>query len=339
MDEHEVSTEQEVDEVSVTKPHVIILGAGASRATCPSGDKNGKQLPLMRDFVEVLGLGNLLSNLGINPSANFEDTFNDLYKNGDILKTEKLQDSIIKYFADLCLPDYPTAYDHLVLSLRGTDLIATFNWDPLLMQAYLRNCHIGLSLPKLSFLHGNISVGYCAEHKVAGLSGRKCRKCGKSYTSAPLLYPIKQKNYSQDLFIANEWKHLHWGLKNAFMVTVFGYSAPKTDVEAIAAMKAAWGDTDKRQFEQLEFITDRPKGEISKAWKPFIHTHHYAVCDKFYNSWIANHPRRTGEAWWNQYFEAKFISNNPAPKGGSLQEMRQWYLRFRNSESKAKKLP
>jgi len=24
------------------KPHIVILGAGASRAVCPNGDKNGK---------------------------------------------------------------------------------------------------------------------------------------------------------------------------------------------------------------------------------------------------------------------------------------------------------
>ena len=32
-------------------PHVVILGAGASLAAFPDGDKNGRKLPLMNDIV------------------------------------------------------------------------------------------------------------------------------------------------------------------------------------------------------------------------------------------------------------------------------------------------
>jgi len=35
--------------------HTFILGAGASRAAFPNGDKFGRALPLMCDFVDVLG--------------------------------------------------------------------------------------------------------------------------------------------------------------------------------------------------------------------------------------------------------------------------------------------
>lgn len=50
MSEHVVTVEQEVSTVRMQKPHVVVLGAGASRATCPDGDKNGRKIPLMRDF-------------------------------------------------------------------------------------------------------------------------------------------------------------------------------------------------------------------------------------------------------------------------------------------------
>lgn len=33
------------------RPHVVLLGAGASRAAFPSGEETGKHLPLMNDFV------------------------------------------------------------------------------------------------------------------------------------------------------------------------------------------------------------------------------------------------------------------------------------------------
>jgi len=38
-------------------PHVFILGAGASVAACPDGDRNGRRLPVMANFVEVWASG------------------------------------------------------------------------------------------------------------------------------------------------------------------------------------------------------------------------------------------------------------------------------------------
>jgi predicted metal-dependent hydrolase len=61
------------------------------------------------------------------------------------------------------------------------------------------------------------------------------------------------------------------------------------------------------------------------SWADFIHTHHYELHNDFFESWIANHPRRTGEAYWNQYMEAAFIDNNPVSRTKSLSELRQWY--------------
>ena len=40
---------------------------------------------------------------------------------------------------------------------------------------------------------------------------------------------------------------------------------------------------------------------------------------------MANHPRRTGEAYLNQYLEAKFINNNPVPKGVSFAELKEFF--------------
>lgn len=328
----EVSVEQEVNQLQMQRPHVVVLGAGASRATCPNGDKNGKLLPLMRDFVEIVGLKDLLKGWGIDPSQNFEGIFSDLYRKKENEKTELIENAIEEYFDQLELSDKPTIYDHLVLSLREKDLIATFNWDPLLMHAYLRNRKVELKLPRLAFLHGNVRVGYCETDKIAGLAGMRCKKCGEIYKRAPLLYPIEEKDYAQDLFIANEWKQLKWGFQNAFMITIFGYSGPKTDQEAIGAMKEAWGDKNQRAMEQTAFITTQSEDEISKNWELFIHTHHYEVHADFYDSWIANHPRRTGEAYLNQYLEAKFIENNPIPKNLDFPRLWEWYEQFKEAE-------
>jgi len=316
------------------RPHVVLLGAGASRATCLNGDKFGRILPLMQDFVDVVGLRSLLQDLKINPEANFEEIFSGLWENNETEKVTRLQKEIEKYFDRLELPDRPTIYDHLVLSLRPQDLIATFNWDPLLLEAYWRNGGVGLSLPRLAFLHGNIRVGYCEKDRVAGRSGAQCRHCGEQFTKAPLLYPIKKKNYSTNALIANEWKQLRWGFANAFTITVFGSSGPKTDQEAIEAMQGAWGEKNKREMEQTALIIapSQDENKATENWDKFIHTHHYEIQKDFYDSWIARHPRRTGEAYWNQYMEAKFIENNPIPKDLDLPDLWKWFERFKKAE-------
>jgi len=61
------------------------------------------------------------------------------------------------------------------------------------------------------------------------------------------------------------------------------------------------------------------------SWKSFIHTHHYEVNDSFSDSWLAKHPRRSGEVFWNQYFETKFINDNTIPDIKSLTSSWKWF--------------
>ena len=329
-----VTIEQEIETVRMGRPHVVVLGAGASRACCPNGDKNDKFLPLMSDFTEKLKLDGLLSSWGIDPNQNFEEIFSTLHENGDSQKTQEIEKIVYNYFAQLELPDNPTIYDHLILSLRKNDVIATFNWDPFLIQAYIRNSKVGLEQPKLLFLHGNVKVGYCKADKINGIIGALCKKCGNPYSASPLLYPIHRKDYATDFFISSEWHQFKCELKNAFMITVFGYSAPKTDNEAISAMKQAWGNNTERVMEQTAFITLQDEEDIAKTWETFIHTHHYEVQNNFYDSWIANHPRRTGEAYLSQFVDAKFIRDNPIPNDFAFPELWEWYKQFKNAENK-----
>ncbi len=285
----------------------------------------------MADFAECVGIAPLLDHWGLDRDRNFEDTYSELHESGEQAKLDQLNDIVERYFGALKLPDHPTVYDHLVLSLRGQDIIATFNWDPLLIQAYLRNSGV-LPLPRLAFLHGNLSVGYCERDRVLGLAGAQCRHCGQAFRRTPLLYPVRQKNYAQDPAISSQWELLKHGFRNAFMITIFGYSAPKTDQEAMAAMRDAWGTAHDRAMEQTAFITLQTEDEIAGAWGEFIHTHHYEVQSDFYDSWIANHPRRTGEAYLSQYVEAKFISDNPIRRDLGLTDLHAWYEQFRAAE-------
>jgi hypothetical protein len=332
----ECTKEEEISQIKMQRPHVVILGAGASRAAFPSGDKNGKPLPLMNDLIDMLGLSTLLDTVGVNyKGRNFEEVYDELYKDAKYSGVRKeLEEAIYDYFNSLELPDSPTLYDHLVLSLRGKDVIATFNWDPFLLLAYRRNGMSGrnLKLPRLQFLHGNVKIGFCEKDKITGALGARCSQCGGRFTPSKLLYPIGKKNYHLDEFISQQWSDLKSLMEGAFMMTIFGYSAPVSDVEAINLMKTAWGTPDQRYLEEIEIIDRKDEKELRVTWKPFIHTHHYITEKDFYDSWIGNHPRRTGEAYMNQYLDALLIENNPLPRSADFPELWDWFDKLREIE-------
>jgi hypothetical protein len=89
------------------------------------------------------------------PAGNgFEAQFSWLRRHGNHeAELSELVKTMTRYFESLALPEQPTIYDYLVLGLRPKDLIATFNWDPLLMQAYRRNRHVA-DLPDLVLAQG-----------------------------------------------------------------------------------------------------------------------------------------------------------------------------------------
>lgn len=60
------------------KPHIVLLGAGASRAAFPNGEATRKHLPLMDDFTKTLELITLLDNADIDPNQNFESIYSNI---------------------------------------------------------------------------------------------------------------------------------------------------------------------------------------------------------------------------------------------------------------------
>lgn len=179
-----------IDDTSMGRPHVIMLGAGASIAAFPDGDRNGYKLPMMSNLVETVALDHELYGFGITyEGRNFEEVYSEISRNRrNKIAIEAINSKIWDYFSRLRLPNYPTLYDHLVLSLRDKDIIATFNWDPFLYQACWRH-NKKVKLPGVVYLHGNVSIGYCLTDMKKGLIGRRCSVCNKQYTPSKLLYP------------------------------------------------------------------------------------------------------------------------------------------------------
>lgn len=134
--------------------HVVILGSGASIAsTFRNAEGNGKRLPSMDNFIELVGLTDLIEYIPQHlRDTNFEKLYSKLHN--DDPQSEiilEIEQRIKDYFGDMKLPAEPTIYDYLILSLRNKDLIATFNWDPFLYQAWIRIRKFTENLPLLSF--------------------------------------------------------------------------------------------------------------------------------------------------------------------------------------------
>jgi hypothetical protein len=309
------------------RPHVILLGAGASKQAFPNGEKHGRQLPLMKDFSSIVPISHMLDREGISHAGrNFEEMYTELSHRPDCapLRSE-LESAVRAYFASLRLPDHPTLYDHLVLSLRKKDVIATFNWDPFLIQAVRRNQVLRDRCPRIIFLHGNAAAGYCVRHNIHGALGGACSKCHEPFGPSTLLFPVAEKAYDNHLEIADAWRAVRSAFKQAFMVTIFGYGAPASDAAAVRLLQEAWGTPDDRAMEQFEIVDIRPRDSLRDSWEGFIHTHHYEVHESIYESWLFNHPRRSGEAYLNQYLQAMFVEDNPVPRAATFEELYRFF--------------
>ena len=221
--------------VARSRPHVVILGAGATKAAI------GNDMPLMEDLPKILGTDwKELLQEAQPPQGNFEDTFSWIRKNGNFeLQLSKIERLIENYFQVLKLPDHPTIYDYLVLGLRRKDVIATFNWDPFLMQAYRRNSNVA-ELPDIRFLHGSVAFATCTEHDVLGTPLEKCPECNCTLGRGRLIFPDEDKNYAKDSIISRDWIAVTEKLQKAFHLTIFGYSGPATDWNARKLLLDAW---------------------------------------------------------------------------------------------------
>ena len=307
---------EQMIEIYPQRPHLVILGAGASKDAMPDGDANGKPLPVMSEFISTLNLTDYIGRIeGVPETNNIEDVYSWL-ANQERFVEERIvvENEIREYFSNITLPNTLTKYDLLVLSLRQKDCIATFNWDGLLVQAYQRMQKITTDLPQMVFLHGNVEVGYCPECKTYGYWFAKCHKCGEQLQSVPLLYPVKNKNYQKNEFISEQWKILEDFISKAALITIYGYSAPKTDFEAINILKKAFARLGTPRYFDIIEIIEHPRFDtknISEAWLDLseMARDHLELRRSVFDSYMFRSPRRSLEflhknriasSWWGE---------------------------------------
>jgi len=302
--------------------YVVILGAGASKAAFPEGDAFGKKLPLMKELAETLDLAEVIEKQGYNgDTSDFESFYSDIADRKQYVPIlSEIENRVRSYFETLQIPNEVTLYDYLILSLREKDIIATFNWDPLLLQAYRRSLNLR-PLPELAFLHGNVYEGRCEVHKRVGYLGSACEICKKELQPAQLLYPTSRKDYNKDPVIKWHWDKLIDHLDRSYFLTIFGYCAPRTDIEARNMMHKAWSGNKSVELAQAEIIDTEDAAVVYDTWQEFIVRQHYTIHKSFQESWLWSYPRQSCEALLDATMQNSPRKPTPFPKTSSLGEL------------------
>ena len=305
-------------------PHIVILGAGASKAAFPHSEPTGRRVPLMAELADCLDLRSSLKAAGFSDDRDFESIYDELAStNGYAPFTAEIDSRLRSYFEAMVLPEEPTLYDYLLLSLRDKDLIATFNWDPFLARAYVRNREVA-SLPQIGFLHGNVEIAVCLKDRIKGFHWQPCRTCGQSLQPTRLLYPVRHKNYNSDPLIAGEWSLLKTFLQKGYTLTIFGYGAPSTDVEAVELMSQGWGENPTFELAQVNIVDIKPEDELETTWKRFFCRTHYGIHQTLSGTWLLRHPRRTCEALTMATLQNDPWHDNQLPEFKSLSDLHAW---------------
>ena len=113
------------------------------------------------------------------------------------------------------------------------------------------------SLPDVAFLHGNVLVGVCFTQTgcVACVAAAAQNKCGSQFRPLPPALPSQ----TEGLRFRPLYRELN-GIGFAvvclslYFLSIFGYSAPKTDVEARRLMLEVWQENHHLDLAEVEII-------------------------------------------------------------------------------------
>lgn len=295
------------------RPHICILGAGATMAAIPNGDYYGNKSSVMNNFIGNLGLKDIIQKATLETTSNnFEDIYSEMDSRSDcIVLKQILENKILNYFRNLRIPNNPTIYDYIIASLRRKDYIFSFNWDPLIIQAYRRVSALTEDLPLLVFLHGNVGMKICSNcESIQSVENSHCCVCNSTDFDEPkILFPIKNKDYTTNPYLKKAWELFLEVITDCTYLTIFGYSAPKSDSKAVDAMQSAF-NSKFRRLDSIEIIDIDSPEVIREKWSPFINgtNEHYKITNSFWDSSFVEFPRRTIEGyckrnikgWWGK---------------------------------------
>lgn len=139
-----------------------------------------------------------------------------------------------------------------------------------------------------------------------------------------LLFPVENKEYATDTFINAEWATLDAFLRQARMLTVFGYSAPVTDAEAVKRFGDPWRNLPTRRFDHLEVIDIADREWLGSKWSPLAFQDHLLLYSTFYESFAAIYPRRSCEVKREVSARGCFAAQNRIPRSATFAGLDEW---------------
>lgn len=284
--------------------HLVILGAGSTIATIPNGDKNGEFSYTLANLLNDKCFTSFVKKAQAKGflTSDVEDLCNQLCKEDKPLYDE-FETLVRKKYASLELPEEFTILDRLVLSLTPNDAIVSFNWDDLLIQAYQRMSEFvpEKMLPILAFPHGNAQAVYNNKHYTS-----KRIVTGANWIDSPLNMPVDEVDYKSDIFISSQWNILDFFMRNAQMVTFFGYRGPDSDEQDLQHLDELFARNeicDKVEIIDKDLDTAM---EVAKRLVRFkMQSNWLYPCADFWHSTIAKYPRRTLSVLDNWNYSAK----------------------------------
>ena len=125
------------------------------------------------------------------------------------------------------------------------------------------------------------------------------------------MYPVRHKNYSQDIFIKDQWNAFDDYIRRAGIMTIWGYSAPDSDEDAKKRMLKAFSKA-FRKLDQIEIIDIASKDSLTKKWRLFIEetNFHLNIYESLKDSIIAEFPRRSLEGYTKRYIDGWWGKSN-----------------------------
>lgn len=282
--------------------HLVILGAGSTIATIPNGDKNGMFAYTLNNFLSDPYFKDFLSTLDSKYNGlEVETLCNKMYTEDKELYN-KFEALIRQKYALLELPDKFTLLERLIMSLNSDDAILSFNWDDLIIQAYNRvNKFIpNVLLPQIGFPHGNAQACYNEIRY-----GSKRNPDNQNLMDSPLNMPIDELDYKNNSFIKLQWQLFDFYIRNCQMITFFGYKGPISDKEDLNHMVEI---LKKNQICGKIEIIDKSRDsaqEVAENLKQLVYITKQEAdcCGTFYESRIAQFPRRTLKSLTNWNYE------------------------------------
>jgi len=139
-----------------------------------------------------------------------------------------------------------------------------------------------------------------------------------------LLYPVEKKDYNSDEFVVDQWARATYALSEAYYVTIIGYSAPQTDVEAKSLLLKSWRDNSTRTLAQFSIIDIRKSDEVEASWSDFLAGVHGGATTDVWQEYLMFHPRRTCEAFAFATLQQDPWQEDRYSKAKTLNELEAW---------------